>query len=238
MSVYLKMANLRFKESFNFPSGTCIVCQEDADPSQLYGMSAFIQPSTILRQTPLDDQTIISDVFSIEKGLDIEAQRDDHSTTSEMNSSSSIGKKYSRTSNIHGFAPQYHKSGLYMSTCSHLMHVKCFETFYASIESRHATQSRYKHPENIVRREYLCPLCKALGNTLLPIVWKSKTESYPGVLTGASDVQYAAFMEHGIDELMTQLEKRRQFEPSKFLKERFWMSMSTDLSSQLVLLVW
>jgi hypothetical protein len=222
---------LEVQRKFHFPSGTCIVCQEDADSTHLYGMLAFIQPSTLLRQTPLDDTSVIADVLSIEKGLDTEAHREEQQ--SAMSEKSSPGKKQPRTSHIHGFPPQSHKSGLHMSTCSHLMHVKCFETYYASIEARHAAQSRYKHPENIVRREYLCPLCKALGNTLLPIVWKGKTESYPGVLAGANDVQYKAFMENGIDEVLVQLEKRRQFEPSRFLKDRFWMSMSNDFSSRL-----
>jgi E3 ubiquitin-protein ligase UBR1 len=223
--------DLEVQRKFHFPSGTCIVCQEEADSSQLYGMLAFIQPSTLLRQTPLDDTSVIADVFNIEKGLDHEILGEEHKTA--PSEKSSPGKKQPRTSYIHGFPPQSHKSGLHMSTCSHLMHVKCFETYYASIEARHAAQSRYKHPENIVRREYLCPLCKALGNTLLPIVWKGKTESYPGVLAGANEVQYKAFMENGIDEVLMQLEKRRQFEPSKFLKDRFWLSMSNDFTSRL-----
>lgn len=221
---------LEVQRKFHFPSGTCIVCQEEADSSELYGMLAFIQPSTLLRQTPLDDTTILSDIFSIDKGLDAEVSYEVPSSASDK---SIAGKKYTRPSAIHGFPPQSHKSGLHMSTCSHLMHVKCFETFYASIESRHAAQSRYKHPENIVRREYLCPLCKALGNTLLPVVWKGKTESYPGVLAGANEEQYKSFMESGIDQLLTQLEKHRHFEPSKFIKERFWMSMASDLESRL-----
>jgi E3 ubiquitin-protein ligase UBR1 len=220
---------LEVQRKFHFPTGTCIVCQEEADTSQLYGMLAFIQPSTLLRQTPLDDADVIADVFNMKQGLDVELPQEEP-MTSEKSSSS---KKQPRASNVHGFPPQSHKSGLHMSTCSHLMHVKCFETYYASIESRHAAQSRYKHPENLERLEYLCPLCKALGNTLLPIVWKGKTESYPGVLAGANDQLYETFMTQGIDELLVQIEKRRQFEPSKFLKDRFWMTMTSDLSSRL-----
>lgn len=31
-------------------------------------------------------------------------------------------------------------------------------------------------------KEFMCPLCKALGNTFLPVIWKGKTINYPGVL--------------------------------------------------------
>ncbi|KKF95049.1 E3 ubiquitin-protein ligase ubr1 [Ceratocystis platani] len=36
--------------------------------------------------------------------------------------------------------------------------------------------------ESLKRFEFVCPLCKALANTFVPIVWKPKEEVYPGVL--------------------------------------------------------
>ena len=49
------------------------------------------------------------------------------------------------------------------------MHVRCFDIYLESIESRHTNQYARNHPENIERKEFICPLCKSLGNVLLPI---------------------------------------------------------------------
>jgi hypothetical protein len=48
-------------------------------------------------------------------------------------------------------------------------------------------------------------LCKSLGNALLPIAWKSKRESYPGLLNAAGDEAYAAFLQQDIHRLVEDL---------------------------------
>ncbi|CAG8826200.1 11727_t:CDS:1, partial [Gigaspora rosea] len=75
-----------------------------------------------------------------------------------------------------GFPSDSCRLGSYASTCGHLMHVKCFDTYFASLEQRHQLQLARNHPENVSRKEFMCPLCKSLGNTLFPIVWKVKKE--------------------------------------------------------------
>ncbi|KAH9920331.1 uncharacterized protein B0H18DRAFT_1086433 [Fomitopsis serialis] len=45
----------------------------------------------------------------------------------------------------------------------------CFTVYSASIRQRHRAQATRNHPESIPRKEYICPLCKSLGNVILPV---------------------------------------------------------------------
>lgn len=64
--------------------------------------------------------------------------------------------------------PSQARAGLHATSCGHLMHVTCFETYCQSIESRHSSNPNRHHPEDLNRREFICPLCKSLGNVMLP----------------------------------------------------------------------
>lgn len=176
-----------------FPTGTCIVCQEDAhERSQQYGILCLIQTSNILREFPPDDADIMNDVLEHTLGPDVEALN--------MGVDSGHDPKA-----IRGFPRQCHKSGMYASTCGHLMHVSCFDTYCASIDVRHQSQPTRNQPENTSRREFVCPLCKSLGNALLPIAWKSTRESYPGVLTSANNEAYAGFLQQDVHRIVDDL---------------------------------
>ncbi|TPX55891.1 hypothetical protein PhCBS80983_g04953 [Powellomyces hirtus] len=120
---------------WEYPSGTCIFCQEEtAGGSETYGILGLVQPSTVLRCAEVGYDLVPSDIR-----LDEEI-------------------------------------GLYISTCGHLMHLTCFHSYYASIRSRHEAQSNRNHPEDIERNEFLCPLCKTLGNCFVPVLWAAKEE--------------------------------------------------------------
>lgn len=120
--------------------GTCIVCQEALNRSESFGSLAFIQSSSALRCVGTSDVVTVKQVLSSN-------QTGEPSQTSHAISSS---------------------KGLYLSTCGHSMHLKCFQTYVHSVEARHAAQPTRNHPEDLGRREFICPLCKSLGNVLVP----------------------------------------------------------------------
>ena len=120
--------------------GTCIVCQEALNRSESFGSLAFIQSSSALRCVSTTEIVTLKQVLSCD-------QSDESPRTSHGISSS---------------------RGLYLSTCGHSMHLKCFQTYIHSVEARHAAQPTRNHPEDLGRREFICPLCKSLGNVLVP----------------------------------------------------------------------
>jgi E3 ubiquitin-protein ligase UBR1 len=71
--------------------------------------------------------------------------------------------------NTDAYPARSHRFGAYISGCSHLMHEHCMANYFDATRYRHTQQVQRHHPENAVRSEYLCPLCKSLGNMLIPL---------------------------------------------------------------------
>jgi E3 ubiquitin-protein ligase UBR1 len=95
-----------------------------------------------------------------------------------------------------------------MTSCGHIMHFSCFTNYYASITRRQSHQISRNHPERLSQLEFVCPLCKAAGNTFLPIAWKSIQESYPGVLQADHSLNEALWVE--INEPYSEKHSRRE----------------------------
>ncbi|KAJ2599502.1 E3 ubiquitin-protein ligase ubr1 [Coemansia sp. RSA 1804] len=179
------------KPLWNAPVGACIVCQEDCDLSKPYGILALVQANRAMRDVPLSDATHVVDILQLPDRLDSESAGvntddtgnvDDLSTLSTTKSISQTRLAahvlstinqiapgaYGAPSGLKGFPVFYHQRGMVASTCSHLMHVGCFTQYCQGIEAKRQQQPTRNHPENPHRKEFLCPLCKSLGNVLLP----------------------------------------------------------------------
>ncbi|CAG8556007.1 52_t:CDS:10, partial [Ambispora gerdemannii] len=191
---------------WSYPTGTCILCQEETNLSALYGMLGLIQPSNMLRTTPFDNKDHMVEILDLPESLDRKYERKQPFGVASTAFSTNENTKYGETLQndlIKGFPTKSCKKGLYASTCGHLMHVKCFETYFASIEQRHQSQLARNHPEEAARKEFMCPLCRSLGNALLPIVWKGKKETYPGVLE--TKVDFEKWLNEEIGDMMDAL---------------------------------
>ena len=150
------------------PLGTCIFCQEHLDQTKAFGCLAHIQSSRVMRTTPRHD------AFSLQQSLQTlltldrsepngERVRGDFVPSGAADRQSSNGRKWD------GFPSEDHRFGFYASTCGHLMHLSCFDNYCRNVEHRHAQQIARNHPEDLSRSEFVCPLCKSLGNVILPV---------------------------------------------------------------------
>ncbi|RKP13821.1 hypothetical protein BJ684DRAFT_19715 [Piptocephalis cylindrospora] len=147
---------------WEYPKGTCIVCQdelgttgtsasgtdeESTSGERGYGMLAFLQTSTHQHSARLDDQEYVAQLMD--------------------------GMTHTRPMQDEGFpeSPKKFKSEVAMTwtSCGHLIHADCLQGYYNSIRSRHMGQPTRRQPESVERGEFLCPLCKALGNALIPM---------------------------------------------------------------------
>ncbi|GJN92345.1 hypothetical protein Rhopal_005375-T1 [Rhodotorula paludigena] len=174
--------------------GDCIVCQDELEDSAPFGMLALIQGSNLIRVTPVggEDDDVESRISS-EQLFHLRQQRQASDAPQSpyqreildlpgsLDRDVSHARPYgvaARRRPISGFAnsddglaegfPQATKAGLHASSCGHMMHLSCFERYCASLQHRHSQQRDRCHPENLDRREFVCPLCKSLGNVLLP----------------------------------------------------------------------
>ena len=177
------------RKMWKYPSGKCILCQAETNDTRLYGTFALVTNSTILRQTDLADPDFVDEALSTPANLDGSAESirpfgvagrnrktirklasDGHETLSEHQG---LGK---------GFPSSHVLRGPVSTGCGHIMHYSCFEGYCIATQRRQIHQIARNHPERLNRKEFVCPLCKALGNTFLPIIWRGKEEVYPGVL--------------------------------------------------------
>ena len=177
---------------WKYPSGNCILCQEETNDGRFYGTFALFHQSRIVRQTDLQDEDFVREVVDQPRSLDRSAEAIRPYGVAGQNRHL-IKKITSEGTEIvcqrqtlgKGFNSKYCREGPVSVGCGHIMHYDCFEMFCSSLSRRHTHQVARHHAERLELNEYFCPLCKALGNTFLPIIWKGKEESYPGVLQTA-----------------------------------------------------
>ncbi|EPE07097.1 e3 ubiquitin-protein ligase ubr1 [Ophiostoma piceae UAMH 11346] len=184
------------KKIWKYPGGTCILCQEETDDRRLYGTFALFTESLILRQTDLQDSDFVREAASTPKNLDRSAESIRpfgvaHENRQKVEKIGADGERYETERQVigKGFPSQNCKSGTLSVGCGHIMHHHCFEAYFEATLRRHQQQIARHHPEDTSRLEFVCPLCKALGNAFLPIVWKGKEESYPGALAPTESFQ-------------------------------------------------
>jgi E3 ubiquitin-protein ligase UBR1 len=183
------------EKTLKYPSGTCILCQEDTGDQRLYGTFAYVSESRILRQTDLTDDDWVDEVAQTPVSLDRSAEEmrpfgvsGKNRRTVEKVSATGERLATERQDLGKGFPSIHVKPGPVTSGCGHIMHYTCFEVYLQATQRRHVSQIARNHPERPDFKEFMCPLCKALGNMFLPIIWKPKKVLHPGVL--ATDTSF------------------------------------------------
>ncbi|CEH14174.1 N-end rule pathway, recognition component UBR1 [Ceraceosorus bombacis] len=146
--------------------GTCILCQEDLKRQRAFGSLALIQTSRVMRTTPRRQAHALQEVMDVPLSLDRGGSNGRR--VSQQDTYPAKENEARRPAQL--FNPvEDHRTGFHASTCGHSMHLSCFESYCKSIEQRHTQQIARNHPEVLGRHEFVCPLCKSLGNVLLPL---------------------------------------------------------------------
>lgn len=207
-----------------YPSGTCILCQEETNEQRLYGSFGYVSRSHILRQTPLsnDDVDWVDEVVETPICLDRSAEDIRPFGVSGKNrrvveKTTSQGEKIAteRQDLGKGFPAACTQAGPVSTGCGHIMHYACFEVYLQATQRRHVSQIARNHPERPELKEFMCPLCKAMGNIFLPIIWKGKKVSYPGPLDPASS--YDDWIVSQLPEAIARVENRGHIKPESYL---------------------
>ena len=62
--------------------------------------------------------------------------------------------------------------GTHTSSCGHVMHSSCWKTYFEDIQNSERNRSRLRNPQNFnaLKQEFLCPLCRTLSNSVIPLI--------------------------------------------------------------------
>uniref|UniRef100_A0A8C6Y7Q4 E3 ubiquitin-protein ligase n=1 Tax=Naja naja TaxID=35670 RepID=A0A8C6Y7Q4_NAJNA len=60
--------------------------------------------------------------------------------------------------------------GTHTSTCGHVMHAACWQKYFEAIQLNSRQRHHVEQIFDLGNGEYLCPLCKSLCNTVIPII--------------------------------------------------------------------
>ncbi|KAI1828479.1 hypothetical protein F4861DRAFT_487777 [Xylaria intraflava] len=223
------------KNSWKYPRGTCILCQEETDDGRLYGTFALFTESLILRQTDLQNPDFVREAANTPVSLDRSAEEIRpfglaHENRTMVEKVNSAGQTFvaERQGTGKGFPANLCRSGPVSVGCGHIMHFSCFDTYMEATVRRHGHQIARHHPESLERLEFVCPLCKALGNAFLPITWDGKEESYPGILQSSTD--FNSFIEQSANEYYTLGVHGLQSHPKKNFTDYLQIKMPETLA--------
>ncbi|XP_052273758.1 E3 ubiquitin-protein ligase UBR2-like isoform X2 [Dreissena polymorpha] len=64
-------------------------------------------------------------------------------------------------------------TGTHTSSCGHMMHAGCWQSFFDNIlarERRRPLRFRHNYSHDIEKMEFLCPLCECICNTVIPVL--------------------------------------------------------------------
>lgn len=183
------------------PIDTCLLCQEELKDKRPYGTLVFVLRSSVLRLFPADDANYVSEVLDIPDSLDHEIQERPFGLAGKRKKVLDSTEAYDYDNyyyekkgnefhqlkdSFNGFPPDQLDRGLHATGCGHFMHIDCFKNHIATVTLATRANPYRNHPHNLSMKEFLCPLCKALCNTIFPILWRPKEEinfQEAGVLT-------------------------------------------------------
>jgi len=154
----------------------CVVCRESDRTMTQMGMVGFAQRSKVLvvareqcrecpatstsRKRPASDG-IEADLLSFQS---VQAQVEETSNALWRSQTELIDWDLV----LSGIG---HVAGVHVCFCGHFMHMLCFENYFSSLLLRQIRSLRYEgdHLIKLEKGEFLCPVCRRLGNILLPL---------------------------------------------------------------------
>lgn len=161
---------------WNFPRSQCILCRMPCDGKSAFGVLGNVQKSNAKRVVPFETPEWVYEAYGYTQDLDaMEPDEDEPSGGSDA--WRAYKEKVKEESKIGpGFPNERVKMETVIASCCHTMHHSCYTNYMSSIFSR-GNQLTRNNPDDPNKCECLCPLCRSLNNTFIPIPWKSNNRS-------------------------------------------------------------
>lgn len=166
--------------SWKYPEHTCLLCHmPPADEKEVFGVFSYITESNEFRYVPTKNDYWFYKAFGGSSSLD-----DTGPTNEKLNEyvnkceyQSVIGPGFpsvDEESNGSG----YNDNMAVITSCSHGMHDQCFKQYFEASMDKQLSQITRTVPENIQRREFICPLCKSINNVFIPVYYSKNNKKF------------------------------------------------------------
>ncbi|KAL7748204.1 E3 ubiquitin-protein ligase ubr1 [Sorochytrium milnesiophthora] len=198
-----------------YPTGQCIICQENLSSEKLYGVLGRLEKSRVARHIALEQPQTMQNMMSTVASLDC-------APTDLCPNAMDDGEQLLLLEPATNTAVQSYE-GIHMSSCGHLIHHDCMAVYLRNLRIKHDAQRTRNHPEDLLRREFMCPLCKGLRNVVVPIAWADIRETAHNTLQSNFDVatdqgELATWVQQGCGGLMQAVEAFKTTEASNVIK--------------------
>jgi len=96
------------------------------------------------------------------------------------------------------FLPSSLSSAPHTSSCGHVMHASCWQKYFEDVSESERRRYRTRHPTSfdIEKSEFLCPLCRSLSNSVIPLIPQYHLLQQPGI-NRSEAMETTEVSEHG-----------------------------------------
>lgn len=164
------------KEEHEFLETPCILCHMSCDEKRPFGIAANVQMSNAHRMVPFADADWVLQAYGMH--CDLNESPEDFSENYHVSPEwDNYCADYIKKHKIGpGFPEMTTNYNPVMSSCCHVMHVDCYDAYLQQAVNRSNELAR-NNPDDPKKGELLCPLCRSLNNTFIPISWNSSSKA-------------------------------------------------------------
>lgn len=120
-----------------------------------------------------------------------------------------------------------------MSCCSHVCHVDCFDSYFKSLANA-THQFKGFNIINLGKKEFLCPVCGRLANSLCPITKQSTNATTASASTSEDTATTATQQEHTVMNVVaTRLTANEQQESDESVLNIDWNGLSHSIEQSI-----
>lgn len=159
------------EDAWRYPANQCVMCRMPDVAESIFGIMTFSSGAQIHRRLSS------SPMWTCE-GMRGSISLDSEPPAETFDSNETYGPAYPQDCT---------RPSTLVGGCGHGIHYSCFVEFQRTARSRAVAQLARFSPENVVKQEFLCPLCRGLNNGFMPVLWTYNRLSASQFLGAASD---------------------------------------------------
>lgn len=165
--------------SWNYPAHSCLLCHMPSDDNEVFGVFSYITEGNQFRYVPTNNDYWLYKGFGGNSNLDeINVEPDElKEYVGKIEDTSVIGPGFPSYGE-HVGDMGYNDNMAVVTSCGHGMHAHCFKEYFETSVDKQLSQITRTTPEHIKRREFICPLCKAVNNVFIPICYSSNKKNF------------------------------------------------------------